>query len=151
MAQKLNFNWFWTVTVGGVTHSYNTKATAATEITLTSDVIKNDRRALGNNITWDAWGFSSDTDAMGAFNFLQIMADTEIKIELAVNKAGGSGVAIVLVPIVLPANRPLILHEDDGIAGYTDDFASGSTRQIDRIRVRNESGGTSNVWLFMAG
>jgi hypothetical protein len=150
MAQKLNFNWFWTVTVGGVTHSYNTTDTAATEITLTSDVIKNDRRALGNNITWDAWGFSSDTDAMGAFNFLQIMADTEIKIELAVNKSGVS-FSTSLIPIIQPANRPLILHEDDGLAGYANDFASGSTRQIDRIRVRNESGGTSNVWLFMAG
>ncbi len=105
-------------------------------------------KSLVDVTTWDAWETGDDNTAITNFDFLYISSDTTVRVELVVDKAGGSG-GPGYIPIIVTGGVPQMINSDDALAGYTANFGAGTASVINQIRVRNVSGGTAIVELVL--
>lgn len=101
--------------------------------------------SLAATTTKAVWNGTSDL--LTNFEFLWIESDQDIYAELTVDV--GNEVGDELWARYIKANQPLCLFEDDGIANYTANFATGTADVIDRLRVRNPGSTAANVRIVL--
>lgn len=103
-------------------------------------------KSLATATTWVAWESGSDCTTVTDFDFLWILSDKAIEIELTVDKAGAAATPGPTISVMqAQANIPFIVTSDDAYAGPTANFASGTESVINRIRIRNISGSTAVI------
>lgn len=105
------------------------------------------RKSLATSTTWDAWASDAE-EPVTDFDFLWIESDQDVLVELTCDQNNGVGREEMVIEVI--ADKPWYLCSDDSHALYTADFAAGTADVIDRIRVRNVSGSTANVRVFLA-
>jgi hypothetical protein len=100
---------------------------------------------VANNATVDLWEPSSGP--VGGFEIAVIRPSVDMFLEITVDS--NAGVGTELMALKLRAGWPFILSNDIAYANYTVNFGGGTLDVIDRLRVRNLSGGDGYVELFL--
>lgn len=104
-------------------------------------------KSLATATTWEAWEASDENTSVTNFDFLWMISDQNVFIELTCDKGGEVGTVVFACEV--QANIPFVLSSDDAYALYTANFATGSEDLIDRLRVRNVSGSTALVEIHL--
>lgn len=100
--------------------------------------------SLANNTTLDLW---SSASAVTTFDYFFMKCDVAIRVEVTVDRGGEVGDELMC--FLVAANTPFQLIYDDALANYTANFGGGSADVIDRLRIRNVSGGAaSGAWAL---
>jgi hypothetical protein len=144
MSATLKVTQTLTLTLG--TNVFSGGVAAGTNVTLTGQVL--DRRVP---LAASATGvfFDSTTDLPTAPLFVCIEADGEAQVELTFDLAGSVGVAYHVLKV--EAGIPLILGSIAGMASdYQVNFAAGTWKSLNKIRVKNAGATTINVRVFCA-
>lgn len=105
-------------------------------------------KSLADDTTWDVWAGADDESALSDFEFLWVESDQDVFLELTVDQ--NAGVGREEIAITVKAGVPFVMGSSVAKALYTADFAAGTDDVVDRLRVRNESGSTATVRVFMA-
>lgn len=105
------------------------------------------RKSVADDETWDVWAAITE-DPLTEFDFLWIESDYDVFVELTVDRNNSVGTEELAFEI--KADVPFVLGSNVGRANHTTDFGTGTDDVIDRIRIRNESGSTAAVRVFMA-
>ena len=105
-------------------------------------------RVLATSTTWDAWESGSET-AIADFDFLWVLSDKAVLVELTADKDGTYGTRVFVHEA--QANIPLMLTSDDCLSNHTADFEApaGNADVIDRIRIRNLSGSDATIQFLI--
>jgi hypothetical protein len=132
------------LSLNGRRYSSGSLTTAANTFTITE--AKEYEFTLADATAINAW--RADDDTMTSFDFLYLVADTDILIEICIDYEDDVGDEAI--SITRDADTPLVLAGNVGQADYTIGTpASGTGDVIDRIRIRNDSGGASQVYMFL--
>lgn len=107
-------------------------------------------QALVQNTPWTAWQTGSGNDPIGSFNFGAIYSDQTLQCELTVDLAGSAGGPTISCFQVV-AGVPFFLSGNGGYSNYTANFAGGTLKNIDRIRLNNTNSTTANVKFTLLG
>ena len=115
-------------------------------ITIDGDVL-DQTRSLATATTWDVWVTSAE-NPLTDFKFLWIESyEQDVIVEITTDK--DADVGTVISTITVSAGDTFALGDNQSYAGHTADFAAGTLDVIDQIRIRNVSGSTANVRVFM--
>ncbi len=104
-------------------------------------------KSLATATTWVAWNSDGDNTSVTNFDFLWMISDQNVFLELTCDKGGENGTVVFAHEV--QANIPYALASDDAYALYTANFATGTEDVIDRLRVRNVSGNTALVEIHL--
>jgi hypothetical protein len=137
----LYYTQYFEVTIDGVKVSGGSRSLPE-EITVDGDVLDT-TKSLATATTWDVITFSSSV-ALSNFDFLYVSsADQPVYLELTADAGGENGTTVFAIEV--QAGQPFTLGSDDCYENYTANFATGTAGVIDRLRIRNVSGSTSDV------
>ena len=134
------------VVVDGDRKKIGTGLDSPKTITVDGDIF-DATRSLATGTTWDVLDLTGSENALSDFDFLGVESDQNVFLELTADEGGEVGTVVFAIEI--QANVPFLLPSDDCKSNYTADFATGSDDVVDRLRVRNESGSTADVRIFL--
>lgn len=139
---------YWSVTIDGQLYEFGSLSSPVA-VPVAGGVIDPVVHSIANNTTVDSWVATSE-EALSDFDFLFIVSDFDVFVELTVDQNAGVGKVVSTVQVKGTGvsgkyGVPLQLGSDTAKANYSEDFAGGSDDVIDRLRIRNESGSTAKV------
>jgi hypothetical protein len=147
MAATLNLTFSLTGTISGSPIRFGS-STVPDTITLSADNHVEKTQTIGNNTTWVAWDATGTTEPLTTFLVCVIETTVDMLLELTCD--ANNGVGDELLVLKLKGGIPFILGSNYSIANYTANFGGGTADVIDRIRIRNESGGSGVVRVLLA-
>lgn len=134
---------YWELDLPSIKH-FGGSRSSPTEVTVDGYVIEH-KFSLAATTTKSIWNGTSDE--LTNFEYLYIESDQDVRIELTVDV--GNEVGDELWAKIIKANQPFDIMEDDALAVYTANFATGTADVIDRLRIRNAGSTAANVRIVM--